>query len=557
MLLHRSWCLFELWTALRQGCRVTLWLLRREVVTLNAAILDDFVALLLSFCSVSFQASTSSLPHDHTALRGALEAAVPSLAEVDAPLQHFLEEWCLLQAEHLLLEMQAIGDAESETCAQLCCQLGAGMWHFGLAAPAIHWLSRSLQLYQQHRPDGPEVARLHNNLGLAYKANGDVPKAIEHFSHALTIKQQLLTGAAPVPRRTPPDSGSAAAAAAAEDAAAPAEQTGSDDGSVAELQAIPTADSSMAATHNNLGLAHLTQGALADAAQHFRRAIAFYETVPGGKDKDTGVAYNNLGLALQEQEDMDGAIACFDRALAILEASVGPEHRLCATTCNNLGNAWSSRGDLERCVFFYSRALEIYSRAAGERHLSTAVAAHNLGLACCSLGRFQQAIAYCQSAVGIFEAVLGRHSSTAVAYDSLATTYSASGDHRSAAIHFAHALDIYAAELGPTHPQTEECRAHFAEEEALLAPTVETAAQKATLAPGIRPASATSGLLRAPLQYSDATPRTARGPRPALFRRPVQRDEVSIAEAEVTECPGGHAIPATPSENASRICALL
>ena len=116
--------------------------------------------------------------------------------------------------------------------------------------------------------------------------------------------------------------------------------TGGGGGSSFE-QAAATLQPDLAEAHNNLGLALLNQGQVAEALLCFERAI---ELRPDLVD-----ARNNLGLACSAQGEPDRALASFEHAVQI-----DPDHFGALT---NLANAFKDQGRAAEAIAYYRLAL--------------------------------------------------------------------------------------------------------------------------------------------------------------------------------------------------------
>ncbi len=119
-------------------------------------------------------------------------------------------------------------------------------WHQGNVAAAIELLERAVRI-------APQVAELHNNLGVMLQAAGRIREAGEHFRTAATLKP-------------------------------------------AYLDAL-----------NNLAAHAAEQGNFAEAIECARRVLAI--------DSNRADVWNNLGNALMRQGEIDNAIAAYRRSI--------------------------------------------------------------------------------------------------------------------------------------------------------------------------------------------------------------------------------------------------
>jgi Flp pilus assembly protein TadD len=120
--------------------------------------------------------------------------------------------------------------------------------------------------------------------------------------------------------------------------------------------------------HNNLGIWLYHEGHIADAIEHYHKAI---QIEPNWCD-----TWYNLGAALDAQGRSDEAIADYHRAIQL-----NPDY---AYALNNLGNALAARGQWDEAIESYHRAVR------SDPNFSWALS--NLGVALAARGKFEEAI---------------------------------------------------------------------------------------------------------------------------------------------------------------------
>ncbi|HTU27469.1 MAG TPA: sulfotransferase [Pirellulales bacterium] len=116
-------------------------------------------------------------------------------------------------------------------------------------------LVEAVATYRQILTERPEIAEVHNSLGLVLKAQGKLDEAAAQYARAIALKPTLFQA------------------------------------------------------HNNLGNVLRLQNRLAEAAESYQRAVAL-----GPDQPDT---HTNLGKVLAHLGRLDEAAACFDRALTL------------------------------------------------------------------------------------------------------------------------------------------------------------------------------------------------------------------------------------------------
>ena len=88
------------------------------------------------------------------------------------------------------------------------------------------------------------------------------------------------------------------------------------------------------------------QGKVADAQQHYRRALELLRKAYGEEHPDVATCLNNFGHACYRQGEYAQALTSYRQALAIRRKVLGPEHPDVATCLNNLGVLAVEQGDI-------------------------------------------------------------------------------------------------------------------------------------------------------------------------------------------------------------------
>jgi len=161
--------------------------------------------------------------------------------------------------------------------------------------------------------------------------------------------------------------------------------------------------------HNNLGVALMRQGKIAEASSHFQEALAIWPEYPEANKSLADVlagmgrtaeaislyrralegrpnwpdAENNLGLALAQQGQLAQAIAHFTTALRLEPTS--------ATAHVNLGLAYMKLKDLDSALAHFSRAIEL-NPADAQVHYWMGVVLKDQGHRTEAIERFIQAV---------------------------------------------------------------------------------------------------------------------------------------------------------------------
>jgi serine/threonine-protein kinase len=234
--------------------------------------------------------------------------------------------------------------------ATALCLLGKTLLRQGVHASAIRvlrraqdrfpgdfWINEELALALPHPQEAityhrialalrPRSFGVHNNLGGALRAAGDLAGAIAAFRKAIDLN--------------PRDAG------AHNNLGVALLDTGRPDvlaEAMAALQKAMTLDPKFAPAYANLGNALRRKQDLAGAITEYQKAIQL--------DPEYVVAHNNLGVALHQQGDLPAAIAAYRQAISI-DCSY-------ARAYQHLGIALKDQYDLPEAIAAYRMAIEL------------------------------------------------------------------------------------------------------------------------------------------------------------------------------------------------------
>jgi Flp pilus assembly protein TadD len=177
-------------------------------------------------------------------------------------------------------------------------------------------------LYRATLQKNPECWMVHDNLGVALVARGQLDEAITHYYQAIALR--------PANPRSHYDLGIAL------------RQEGKTNEAIAEYEKALELRPQYEKAHNNLGNIFLQAARLNEAVAHYEKAL---ELQP-----DYAEAHNNLGNALMQKDSVDDAIAHYEQALRI-RPTYGEAH-------SNLANALVRKNKPDEAIDHYHHALE-------------------------------------------------------------------------------------------------------------------------------------------------------------------------------------------------------
>ncbi|MEO3859689.1 FxSxx-COOH system tetratricopeptide repeat protein [Acrocarpospora sp. B8E8] len=365
----------------------------------------------------------------------------------------------------LLDHLTALADHTSPSTdtinsAYLLSALGRFLYAQGSAAAAISHQQRAHMAYHRHLDaDHPNTLSSRSNLAAAYRAAGDLGRAIPLFEQTLADCERVLGGDHPDTLASRNNLAGAYESAGDLGRAIPLfEQTLADCERVLDGHHPQTLTS-----RNNLAGAYESAGDLGRAIPLYEQTLAQRERLLGDDHPDTLTSRNNLAYAYRAAGDLGGAIPLYQQTLAERERVLGADHPDTLSSRNNLASAYESAGDLGRAIPLYQATLVEQERILGGDHPHTLTSRNNLAAAYESAGDLRRAIPLYEQTLAQRERLLGEdHPDTLTSRNNLAAAYESAGDLGRATPLFERTLAERERVLGNDHPHTLASRNNLA-----------------------------------------------------------------------------------------------
>lgn len=152
----------------------------------------------------------------------------------------------------------------------------------------------------------------------------------------------------------------------------------------------------IATLHNSIGLVRYAQGELAQAEEHYRQALTFFETQ---HPEQAATLLHNLGSLFWTQGKLADAESAFTKALQL--QTTGQESHGQAETLNSLGLLYEARGEWAVAAQTYAQSLKLLQQW-GDLYGQVQVLT-NLGNVCWLLGDYGQALTHHEEALAMAE----------------------------------------------------------------------------------------------------------------------------------------------------------
>ncbi|WP_328426732.1 tetratricopeptide repeat protein [Streptomyces sp. NBC_00443] len=342
---------------------------------------------------------------------------------------------------------------------------------------------RTATLAQHERDLGdthPDTLISRNNLAYAYRAAGDLRRAIPLHEATLAQSEQVLGDTHPNTLTSRNNLAGAYESAGDLERAIPLYET-----TLAQReQVLGDTHPSTLISRNNLAGAYRAAGDLGRAIPLYETTLAQREQVLGDTHPDTLISRNDLAGAYHSAGDLGRAIPLHETTLAQSEQVLGDTHPDTLTSRNNLAGAYRAAGDLGRAVPLYETTLAQREQVLGDTHPDTLTARNNLAGAYRAAGDLGRAVPLYETTLAQREQVLGdTHPDTLTSRNNLAYAYESAGDLERAIPLYETTLAQREQVLGDTHPSTLITRNNLAH----ARETAETVQQRDTATPTTAP----------------------------------------------------------------------
>lgn len=248
---------------------------------------------------------------------------------------------------------------------------------------------RALAIREAAEPGGPSGAVSLNALASCLQQRGEFRTAEELYQRALAVTE--AHPASPARKDT------------LNNLAGLLRITGRFDEAVGLFETLvaehPSDGAELGKQLNNLGNVKMAQGALADAAGLFERALQLRRDHLELRHPDVAETLLNLGHLHGLRGEHAAAVGALEEALAILDASVGNDHPRYSSVLVNLAVAHMNRGELPAAEALCRRAGALIQQRQGKEHPDLAMVIGNLAVVHGQMGDLPRAALFHRQAI--------------------------------------------------------------------------------------------------------------------------------------------------------------
>jgi len=327
--LSRVWCIFELYTAHKEKCKVSIVMPNREKEKMAKALAeqDGIETLFHTLSSTDIEQAQASVEMDKVRILEMVRNG-PGYEKLNNFVNEMLRRWVKEGImEQVAVKETALTDASTDTdFALFCGQLGIVMERFNDLENALILNKRTLSIFRKVKgEDADDTASAHHNLGRTYQKMERNEEALEELRKVLEIDKKMYGDNHP--------------------------ETASSYTTISEvLLRLKRYDEAMIEAKNGLEI----------RLHHYGKNHQF-----------TAMSYGQMGLILHQKGDYDAALAEHQKSLDINLEAHGEQHPQTATVYHNIGGAHYEKGDYANALASLEKALAVRKNIVGEDHAHT------------------------------------------------------------------------------------------------------------------------------------------------------------------------------------------
>jgi len=464
--LKRVWCIFEIYTAYKENCQLTIVMPPAQKQKLCQDLLHSndngsgMDALFLALASTRVQDAQASVESDKDAILNMVEKT-HGFYTVNIRVNELLRAWVnsvvaeeMAVKERQYMQQQLSKDTRREdglTYAGFCDKVGNLLSRNGEydVAVAMHQKAISIRTALLG-PDHEATASSFNNLGHVLQNKGDHRESLEAFTKALE-KHDLLFGAQH--EKTASSYNNIGTILA---------NQGDYDGALEKFElaldirqsVLEKGHPDFAATYNNIGSLMKVKGEFDKALQAYQKGLSIQQGVHGERHPDTARSYNNIAVTHHDKQEYKLAISHHEKAVAIREIVFGKSHQETAESYTNMGNSLFCLGHLDDAMAAYQNALQIEERFVINSHI--AILRNNIGSVYFRQGNWDKALTEYEAAMDTAVILFGKTENVQMVecYTNVGLAWNKKGDWDKALRHFRTALVMSTSTKGADHPDT-------------------------------------------------------------------------------------------------------
>ncbi|CAB9497847.1 Hydra magnipapillata [Seminavis robusta] len=436
--LERIWCIFEIFTAHRIGCNVSLVMPPSQRNSLEHALfgkkesgnLDAFYDVL---SKTRVQNAQASVDKDRAAILEMIGER-PGYAVINRFVNELMRQWLGGAIAETVATWQQVGHVRHRDV--LYSMLGQG---------------------DKKRNDRLAYATFCTDIGLLFERNGEHESALNMQTKSLTVRESVLGKRSSATAESHCHLGCVLKSMGKyKEAASEFEK------SLSIVHSSLDKDHLQAATvYTSFGVLLCIQGNYDLALKFHRKALAIYKKSKKSPSLDVATEHDNIGSALFHKAEYRGAFEEYRSSLRIRQSNASQQSSVETTiSLKNIARVHQATGKFDEALSTLQLAAATLNKSvAGTNGLEKASILQARGDVLLEKGSFEDGIREYQEALDTIESILGdEHPDTAVGYHKMGLALQAKGDFDSAMTALLKGKEIRVSRFGSHHPDVADSK---------------------------------------------------------------------------------------------------
>eukprot|EP00554_Chaetoceros_debilis_P009880 CAMPEP_0194103876 /NCGR_PEP_ID=MMETSP0150-20130528/4232_1 /TAXON_ID=122233 /ORGANISM="Chaetoceros debilis, Strain MM31A-1" /LENGTH=589 /DNA_ID=CAMNT_0038791211 /DNA_START=210 /DNA_END=1979 /DNA_ORIENTATION=+ len=338
--LKRVWCIFELFTASKEGCKVTIEMPKRER--------EDFIKGLANgeehtnklfsvLSSTDVEKAEASVLSDRENILNIVKNETGGYDQFNVAINGLIRTWVLqLIKDAAQSRLEDLVDGEyDERCTVFLARVGILFWRLGELETALKMYRVELMMVEEKfGSDHLRMTYPLNNIALVLRGQGKYEEALGYYMKALIVKEK---------------------------------EYGRESVEVAR-------------TLHNMGTAYQSQGEYGKAIDTYNRALVIKEEKLGLDHIETAGIHMNIASVLRNHKKYDESMEKYTKVLPIYKKAYGHDSVNMATLLYNMAITLYNQGKYEDAMENYQLSLPIQEKLLGMDNQDTVNTRNNIAI---------------------------------------------------------------------------------------------------------------------------------------------------------------------------------
>jgi tetratricopeptide (TPR) repeat protein len=308
---------------------------------------------------------------------------------------------------HALRLLEDGQQCRAEERSELCLLVGRCLRVDGRIREAVGWLEQSCRLREELGEDNSDRLLSQHVLAMAYRADGQVQRAVELLEHIVEVVGKVLAEEHP----------------------------------------------SRLASQHALAMAYQAYGQVQKAVQLLEHVVAVREKVLAEEHPSRLASQHVLAGAYRADGQVQKAVELLEHVVAVRDKMLAEDHPDRLASQHVLASTYQADGQVQKAVELLEHVVAVQEKVLAEDHPSRLASQHELAIAYRADGQVQKAVELLEHVVAVREKVLAEdHPSRLASQHELARAYHAYGQVQRAVQLLEHVVAIKARSLRDNHP---------------------------------------------------------------------------------------------------------